>query len=200
MFVIALTGGIGSGKTTVSDIFKSKNIPVIDTDIISREITQYNKPAYTEILNEFGQDIIDSEKQIDRSKLRQLVFSSDEKRLRLESILHPLIWNEVLSQLASVTAPYCIIVIPLLFETFSQKKLISLDRILVVDAPEEIQIQRTKNRDNTDDSVIKNIMKSQVSRQTRLDSADDIISNTSDIEQLNREVDKLHEKYLSLSK
>lgn len=200
MFVIALTGGIGSGKTTVSNIFKSKNIAVIDTDVISRQLVETDKPAYTQIIEQFGNEIVDNYKNIDRSKLRKLIFASAKNRLQLEKILHPIIWNEVISQLATMTTPYCIIVVPLLFETLTQEKLVTFDRILVVDLPEETQMQRIKERDNCDNTTIKNIIKSQVSRQTRLAGADDIIINTGDLAQLNTEVDRLHQKYLTLSK
>lgn len=200
MFVIALTGGIGSGKTTVSNIFKSKNIAVIDTDVISRQLVETDKPAYTQIIEQFGNEIVDNNKNIDRSKLRKLIFASAKKRLQLENILHPIIWNEVISQLATITTPYCIIVVPLLFETLPQEKLVTFDRILVVDVPEETQIQRIKERDNCDNTTMKNIIKSQVSRQTRLSGADDIIINTGDLAQLNTAVDRLHQKYLTLSK
>ena len=201
MFVIALTGGIGSGKTTVSNIFKSKNIPVIDTDLISHQIVEIDKPAYKEILKNFGEEILTSNKEIDRAKLRQLVFSSEQQRHQLENILHPLIWSEVLTQLENMTsAPYCIVVVPLLFETASMEKKVLFDRIAVVDVTEEMQINRVKERDNCGEAIIKNIMQSQVKRQTRLDAADDIIMNTGDIKQLKQEISELHQQYLLLAK
>ena len=201
MFVIALTGGIGSGKTTVSKIFKSKDIPIIDTDIISRQIVEADKPAYTKILKIFGEGILASNKEIDRSKLRQLIFSSAQKKRQLENILHPLIWNEVLTQLENITSsPYCIVVVPLLFEKASVEKKVSFDRIAVVDVTEEMQIKRVKERDHCDESIIKNIIQSQVTRQTRLDAADDIIINTGDLKQLEQEIHKLHQQYLMLAK
>ena len=204
MFVIALTGGIGSGKTTVSEIFKSKNIPVIDTDIIARQIVEKDKPAYTEIIKLFGEKIVDKDKNIDRQSLRELIFSSKQKRIHLESILHPLIWNEVVSQLeliksSSPMSPYCIVVVPLLLENTAKTKTIIFDRILVIDVKEETQIERTKKRDNSDDLIIKNIIKNQVSRQARNDAADDIILNTGDLNSLNKKVDDLHQQYIDLA-
>ena len=200
MLVIALTGGIGSGKTTVSEIFKLKNIPIIDTDIIARQIVEQDKPAYIEIIKIFGKEILNKDNNINRQALRKLIFSSTEKRLQLESILHPVIWQEVKSQLSSLTSPYCIIVVPLLFENLTKITAVKFDRILVIDTKEEMQIKRSQKRDNSDIEVIKNIMKSQVSRQTRIDAADDIILNTENLDSLNEKVNSLHQQYLKLSK
>ena len=200
MLVVALTGGIGSGKTTVSDIFKSKNIPVIDTDIIARQLVEKDKPAYKKIIKLFGEEILDKDKNINRAKLRQLIFSCEEKRLQLEALLHPLIWQEVISQLESLNSAYCIVVVPLLFETASKDKKLHFDRIASVDITPEMQIKRVKARNNIDEKTINNILNSQVSRQTRLNAADDIISNTGSFDQLNQEVRKLHLRYLELSK
>ena len=200
MLVVALTGGIGSGKTTVSDIFKSKNIPIIDTDIIARQVVEKDKPTYTKVIKLFGKEILDKDKHINRSKLRQLIFSSTEKRLQLEALLHPVIWQEVISQLRSLNSAYCIVVVPLLFETASEEKKLLFDRIAAVDISPEMQIERIKGRDKIDEKTINNILNSQVSRQTRLNAADDIISNTGSVDQLNQEVHKLHLQYLELSK
>ena len=200
MLVIALTGGIGSGKTTVSEIFKSKNIPIIDTDIIARQIVEQDKPAYIEIIKSFGKEILNNDNSINRQALRKLIFSSTEKRLQLENILHPVIWQEVKSQLSSLTSPYCIIVVPLLFENLTKITAVKFDRVLVIDTEEEMQIKRSQKRDNSDIEVIKNIMKSQVSRQVRIDEANDIILNTDNLDSLNKQVEKLHQQYLKLSK
>ena len=205
MIVIALTGGIGSGKTTVSEIFKSKNIPIIDTDIIARQLVEKDKPAYNEIIKLFGEDILDEDKNINRRVLRKVIFSSEEKRLQLENILHPLIWNVVETELKKIESslnvpPYSIVVVPLLIENLTQNKPIIFDRILVVDIEDELQVQRTMQRDNCDESSVKDIMKNQVSRQTRIDAADDIIENTGKLDVLNENIEKLHKKYLKLSK
>ena len=200
MLIIALTGGIGSGKTTVSEIFKLKNIPIIDTDIIARQIVEQDKPAYIEIIKIFGKEILNNDNSINRQALRKLIFSSTEKRLQLESILHPVIWQEVKSQLSSLTSPYCIIVVPLLFENLAKITAVKFDRILVIDTEEEMQIKRSQKRDNSDIEVIKNIMKSQVSRQTRINAADDIILNTGNLDSLNKKVNSLHQQYIKLSK
>lgn len=200
MLIIALTGGIGSGKTTVSEIFKSKNIPIIDTDVIARQIVEQDKPAYIEILKIFGKEILNKDNSINRQALRKLIFSSTEKRLQLESFLHPEIWQEVKSQLSSLTSPYCIIVVPLLFENLTKITAVKFDRILVIDTEEDMQIKRSQKRDDSDIEVIKNIMKSQVSRQTRTDAADDIILNTENLDSLNKKVNSLHQQYIKLSK
>lgn len=205
MLVIALTGGIGSGKTTVSEIFKSKNIPIIDTDVIARQIVEKDKPAYDEIIKLFGKEILNKDKNINRPALGKLIFSSKEKRLQLEKLLHPVIWNTVASQLkllsSSLPIPaYCIIVVPLLLENLTKIKSVTFDRILVIDVDEETQIKRSKKRDNCDDSMIKNIIKNQVSRQVRIDAADDIILNSDDFDSLNKKIENLHQQYQLLSK
>ena len=205
MLIIALTGGIGSGKTTVSEIFKSKNIPVIDTDVIARQIVEKDKPAYDEIIKLFGEKILNKDKNIDRPALGKLIFSSKEKRLQLEKLLHPVIWNTVTSQIKVLTSSlpipaYCIIVVPLLLENMTKIKSVTFDRILVIDVDEETQIKRSKKRDNCDETMIKNIMKNQVSRQIRIDAADDIILNSDNLDSLNKKVENLHQQYQLLAK
>lgn len=200
MLIVALTGGIGSGKSTVSEIFKSKNIPIIDTDIIAREIVEPNKPAYVEVTKLFGQAILNKDKHINRQALRKLIFSSSEKRQQLEDILHPLIWQEVKSQLSLLSSPYCIIVVPLLIEKLPQITEVTFNRILVIDVEEDIQIKRCLKRDHSDLQEIKNIIKSQVSGQVRKDAADDIILNTEDRASLTEKINNLHQQYLKLSK
>ena len=205
MLIIALTGGIGSGKTTVSEIFKSKNIPVIDTDVIARQIVKKDKPAYGEVIKLFGKKILKKDNNIDRAALGKIVFSSKEKRLQLEKLLHPVIWSTVTSQLKSLTSSlpvpaYCIIVIPLLLENLTKIKPVTFDRILVIDVDEETQIKRSKKRDNCGETIIKNIMENQVSRQIRTDAADDIILNSDNLNSLNKKVENLHQQYQLLAK
>ena len=200
MFVIALTGGIGSGKTTVSNIFKSKDIPVIDTDVIAHQLVEQGRPAYEDVVKEFGIEILNSDNTINRKYLRELIFSSEEKRVQLEKILHPLIWDEVTLQISNLKSPYCIVVVPLLVENLEKEKPIEFDRILVIDTTEELQLKRSIQRDNSDETMIKKIMENQVSRQTRLEAADDVILNVDDLDSLNRSVQNLHTQYIELSK
>lgn len=203
MLVIALTGGIGSGKTTVSEIFKSKNIPVIDTDIIARQIVEKGKSAYAEVIKTFGSEILNKDQTINRQQLRELIFSCSEKRTQLENILHPIIWSEVQSQLTFLTTsesaipPYCIVVVPLLIENLSRLTPVTFDRILVIDTPEELQLERAKKRDNSSESNIKSIMQTQVTRQARIDAADDIVYNLEDINSLKTQVENLHKQYIA---
>ena len=201
MLIIALTGGIGAGKTTVSDIFKSKNIPIIDTDVIARQIVEKGKPAHQKIIQYFGNKILDVDQSINRQTLRELVFSSEKKRLYIENLLHPIIWDEVKSKLNSLnnSYPYCIVVVPLLLENSNINKHIEFDRILVVDTDEKTQIKRTTKRDNNHESIVKDILNTQVSRQVRIDAADDIILNTDNLESLKKNVSELNDKYLKLS-
>ncbi len=179
--VIGLTGGIGSGKSTVADLFRDWGIPVLDTDQVARELVRPGQPALAEIHALFGDRCLRPDGSLDRAWLREQVFSSSGARLRLEAILHPLIRQRVRSWLETVDAPYCIVVMPLLVETAQQDL---FDRIVVVDSPENEQLIRVAARDGLSDNDIMNIMATQADRATRLAAADDIISNDADIETL----------------
>lgn len=193
---IAMTGGIGSGKTTVANLFSSKGVPVIDSDLIAREIVEPGKPAWQSIVDEFGEETLNADQTLDRKKLAQVVFNDPAKKRLLESILHPRIYAEIDSRTKQQDFPYCIIVIPLLLETDSARR---FDRILVVDVPEEVQMQRTLARDNCTKDLVERIMAAQVSRTVRLAAADDVVSNDVTIEQLQGLVDELHDRYLGLA-
>ena len=195
MLVIGLTGGIGSGKSTVADLFRQLGVPVIDTDIISRQLVEPGKPALEEIKNNFG-DVFTKNGELDRAKLRQVIFDNSEKRQQLENILHPRIQDQVKVQLADLQSDYVIIVIPLLAE---KGKWTFIDRVLVVDCTEEKQLQRSMNRDSQSEQQIKSIIKSQASRQQRLAIADDIISNESELDNLQLDVQRLDKKYQQLA-
>lgn len=202
MLKIGLTGGIGSGKTTVSNLFSQFNqneelVSIIDTDIIARQIVEKGKPAYTKIIEVFGKDILNDDASINRALLRKIIFKNPELKKQLEAITHPAIYAEVEKAISQLTSKYCIIVIPLLFETNPQYQ---LDRILVVDCEKENQIKRTIQRDQVTADNVNLILKSQVSREFRLEHADDIILNNDNPEKLINQVGKLHEFYLNLAK
>ncbi len=195
MLVVGLTGGIGSGKSTVAQLFAAKGATIIDADLLARELTQPGTPALKKIIELFGSSILLDSGALDRTQLRKIIFADQEKRIQLEKILHPLIREAMQQQIASSKSPYCIVVIPLLFETESNPL---IKRVLVVDAPEELQIARTTARDNATQNDVTAIVKTQVDRAKRLALADDIIQNDGSIEDLRLKVDKLHKMYIQL--
>jgi dephospho-CoA kinase len=194
--VIGLTGGIGSGKTTIADGFAELGVPLIDADVIARELVEPGEAALEEIRSVFGPECITPEGRLDRNHVRQRIFSDDTLRKRLETILHPHISNKINELIAEIQTPYCVVVIPLLLETGQQGL---VDRILVVDAPEEKQIKRVAARDKLSDNAVIRIMRTQADRETRLAAADDIIVNNSDLESLTSQIQTLHRHYLKLS-
>ncbi len=196
MYVIGLTGGIGSGKSTVAALFKAKGIPVIDADILAHDITQPGESSLKQIVEIFGPEILLSDGHLNRLKLRKIVFSDEVKRKKLEKVLHPLIRHKMKLLAESHHAPYCIAMIPLLLETTPNPL---IKRILVVDTSENLQITRVAARDNTSPDEIKNILKAQMSREERLKLTDDTIINNGSYEDLIPQVDKLHELYLYLA-
>jgi len=196
MLTIGLTGGIGSGKSTVAELFKALGVPVYDTDVIARQLVEPGEPALHEIINEFGDSIVDKTGNLDRQKLKQQVFENDDDRKKLESILHPRIRESLLTKINGCDAPYCIAVIPLLVEHQWQQV---VDRVLVIDVSEDTQINRTLQRDKISEPLIKAIISSQVSRHTRLAAADDVVDNNQGLKNLNDQVKQLHEKYLVLA-
>lgn len=195
-FVVGLTGGIGSGKTAVSDRFHALGINVVDADIAARVVVEPGKPALQEIQKHFGAAIIQANGSLDRAILREKVFKDDQERKWLEQLLHPLINEEIRKELASSSSPYTMLVSPLLIETRQSR---FTQRILVVDVPLETQIERTMARDNNSEEQVRNIIKVQTSRQERVASADDIIVNDQDIDKLDQSVSELHAKYLELA-
>lgn len=195
-FVVGLTGGIGSGKTAVSDRFHALGINIVDADIAARVVVEPGKPALQEIQKHFGAAIIQANGSLDRAILREKVFKDDQERKWLEQLLHPLINEEIRKKLASSSSPYTMLVSPLLIETGQSRY---TQRILVVDVPLEKQIERTMARDNNSEEQVRNIIKVQTSRQERVASADDIIVNDQDIDKLDQSVSELHAKYLELA-
>lgn len=196
MLTIGLTGGIGSGKSTVAKLFQQLDVPVIDSDEIAREVVSPGSSILAEISKHFGTNIIDAQGQLKRSDLRKLIFANDKERIWLEQQLHPAIYDRIKDAIKLLKSPYCIVIIPLLVETNPGKL---IDRILVIDSPEELQIQRAHQRDATSKEDILAIMQSQVNRTERLAAADDIIDNSGDFHSLIKHVNNLHLKYLNLS-
>ena len=193
---VGLTGGIGSGKTTVSEEFAQLGVPVIDADVISRQVTRQDGAAFKPVTELFGQDVIGVDGELRRDKIRDLVFNSPDLRQQLEAIIHPLVRKEINKSIEQADYPYCIVSIPLLLETGSREY---IDRILVVDIPEIMQETRASERDNADPTSIKKIIASQINRQERLEAANDIIYNDKDLAYLRQQVHQLHDKYLVLA-
>lgn len=194
MYIIGLTGGIGSGKTAVSDLFAAKGIHIVDADICARVVVEKGRPALTKIAQHFGEHMLNAEGELDRAALRQHIFTHPDDKKWLEQLLHPLIGEEVINQLNASTSAYTLLVSPLLIES---KQNLICQRVLLVDVPETLQIERTMARDSNDATQVKNIMQTQADRQTRLAHADDIIENIHDLAHLAQEVDRLHAQYLS---
>lgn len=196
MLKVGLTGGIGCGKSTVAKIFAELNVPVLDADEIAHRLVEKGQPALVQIQQGFGPDILNPDGSLDRKAIREQVFSDPKQKQKLESILHPLIYKTLQTELEQLTAPYCIISIPLLFETDMAH---FVDRILVIDCPVETQIERVKIRDKLTIERIQSIIDNQVSRKFRKAQADDLIDNSGNDYRLAEQVKKLHNLYLSLS-
>ena len=195
-FTVALTGGIASGKTMVSNEFARLGVPVVDTDVIAHHLVEPGQPALKQIEDVFGSDIIDESGYLNRQKLRSLIFSDPAKRLKLESILHPKIRFEAGEAVARVNFDYCILVIPLLAERGSYP---NVDRILVIDVDIETQISRLMARDNSNRKQAAQILAAQASRKHRLSIADDVLENSGSLQQARDKVAQLHQKYLQLA-
>ena len=193
---VGLTGGIASGKTTVADMFAELGVPVIDTDVIAREVVAAGEPALDEIRHEFGDDVFDDTGGLRRGTLRRIVFADDGARERLEAIMHPRIQARAYSQAAAADGPYQLIVVPLLNESPIRD---NVDRILVVDCDESTQIQRLMARDGESEGQARRMLAAQASRDERLKIADDVIRNDSDLSATLEQVRELHHRYLALS-
>jgi dephospho-CoA kinase len=197
MFTVGLTGGIGSGKSTVSDLFAALGVPVIDTDLIAHQLTAPGSTALDAIRAAFSAAVMQADGSLDRAALRHLVFGDAAARRQLEAILHPRIRRAVEARLATLVAPYVLIVIPLLVETGGYRDL--LNRVLVVDCPEALQISRVKARSGLAHDEILAILAVQASRAERLAAANDVIVNTASQASLRDEVAALHQRYLTLA-
>ncbi|QGM80482.1 dephospho-CoA kinase [Otariodibacter oris] len=200
-YVVGLTGGIGSGKSTIADLFMELGVPVIDADVVARQVVEKGSPLLAEIVNHFGDQILTDSQELDRRALRQIVFANENERQWLNNLLHPAIRTEMDKQLENADYPYVMWVVPLLIEN---KLTSSCDRVLVIDVLPEIQLERASKRDQSKVETIKQIMASQVDRTTRLNYADDIIENNQDlvkgIEGIKQKVLQLHQHYLQFAK
>lgn len=195
MLVIGLTGGIGSGKSLACDIFKQLGVPVIDADVIAKQMTEQGTHAFHQIHKHFGHRVV-QENKLDRRQLRNIIFSAPNERLWLENLLHPIIEQEIIKQMSVLHAPYCILAVPLLLEVTPYS---FIDRILVIDADEKTQVKRVIERDNVSEVIVHSMMGVQINRSDRLSQADDIIDNNSDVTSLVNQVTALHQQYLKLS-
>lgn len=196
MFVVGVTGGIGSGKTAVTNTFAELGITVVDADIASRVVVEPGQPALAAIADHFGPELLQPDGTLDRAAMRKLVFTNPEAKQWLEQCLHPLIRQEVARQISTAPGPYVVFVSPLLIEADQRG---FCDRILVVDAPETLQLQRTVARDDNDVEQVRRIIGSQASRAQRLKVADDIIENDGSLELLRSQVRQLHQRYLAMA-
>ena len=189
---IGLTGGIGSGKSTVCNIFSKLGVPSIDADTIAKRLVQPGMPALQSIINIFGKKITQKDGSLDRKKLRKIIFANNAERKKLEDIMHPIIYASMLKEIKKITAKYCILSIPLLLETDFVK---IIDRILVVDVPKSLQLMRVAKRDNISENDINMVICSQISRKQRCSAANDILNNSEDIGYLRKQIFDLHALY-----
>lgn len=196
MLVVGLTGGIGCGKSTVTRFFQEWSVPVIDADDIAHAIVQPGQPTLAAIVDTFGPGVLTANGSLDRANLRQLIFHNPTAKATLEKIMHPPIFKSMHHALTLESSPYGILSIPLLFETGHH---VNVERILVIDCPEPLQIERVKQRDNLSRSTIDAIMKSQCSREFRLQHTDDFISNDGSLDHLKEDVERLHRHYSRMS-
>jgi dephospho-CoA kinase len=197
MYSVGLTGGIAAGKTTVSNLFAALGVPVVDTDIISRELLEPGELAYDQVCAHFGDSITGSNDEIDRAKLRKIIFTNPDEKIWLENTLHPLIYRRSHDAILEHTkASYVLVVIPLMFETNFQSL---VDRILVVDCPPEVQLERLLKRDHIDKPLARKMLAQQLSNSARRARAHDIVDNSENTTDLGSQVEALHQLYLQLS-
>lgn len=196
MFVVGLTGGIGSGKTAASDYFKQLGIDIIDADVAARRVVAPGEAALQRIAEHFGPSVMLESGELNRAALRQRIFSHPADKAWLESLLHPLIAIEIDRQIAQAHSPYVIFVSPLLLETQQHQR---CHRLLVVDADIDTQVARASARDNNSEEMIRAIVMQQMPREARLERADDVLLNNSDLDSLHRRIEALHRQYLELA-
>ena len=195
-WVLGLTGGIGSGKSAAAECFAELGLHVVDADQASRWVVEPGRPALAEIALHFGPEVLQADGALDRAALRRLIFADAEQRRWLEALLHPLIATEIAEALPKATSPYAVFVSPLMVESGQYR---IAQRLLVIDVPEALQIERTLRRDNISLDQVQAILKAQASRETRLAHADDVLVNDGDLAALRAEVERLHAFYLTLT-
>lgn len=195
--IIGLTGGIGSGKSAAASIFKDLGIDIIDADDLARDSLNINSKGYKLFINEFGEKYLDQNKDINRELLRKDIFNDPATKIKLENIIHPLVRSGIQDFINSSKSDYCIIVVPLIYETSSSEL---YDRILVIDCDVDIQIERTSKRDNQTISQIENILDKQATREERISIAGEVILNNGSIEHLRKSVLNIHKKYMEIVK
>ncbi len=192
MLKIGLTGGIGSGKSTVCRLFQELGVAIVDADLIARQLVEPGQPALSRLVDHFGGQILNADGCLNRAKLRNLVFSDADKKLQLENILHPLVYTRIAAEIEQLQGNYCIVAIPLLLETGKAE---IVDRVLIVDCSVENQLERVIHRDNLSREQVLSIIASQIPRQQRLTLADDVIDNSTTPAQLAEQVKRLHNSY-----
>ena len=194
-WILGLTGGIGSGKSAAAQRFVELGVHLVDADQAARWVVEPGRPALASIVERFGPGVLQADGQLDRAALRQLIFADPEQRRWLEALLHPLIGQEIFSYLAKAESPYAVFVSPLMIESGQFKR---TQRLLVIDAPQALQVERTLLRDQTNPEQVQAILKAQTSREERLRHAHDVVVNDRDLSWLHAEVDRLHHFYLTL--
>jgi dephospho-CoA kinase len=193
---VALTGGIASGKSTVADLFARFGVPVIDTDVIARQVVEPGQPALAQVVSAFGPGILDADGRLDRRRMRERIFADSAAKRKLEAILHPAIRAEMARQSQAAGGPYQVLVIPLFAEGGRRDH---VDRVLLVDVPEELQVQRLMLRDGVTREQAQASLDAQATRAQRLAMADDIVRNTGQVAELEERVAELHEKYVRIA-
>ncbi|OAH96719.1 dephospho-CoA kinase [Methylomonas methanica] len=196
MLKIGLTGGIGSGKSTVCGLFAEFGVPIVDADLIARQLVAPGQPALSLIVKSFGSQMLNQDGSLNRAKLRNAVFTDADKKRELDGIMHPLVYAQIAAEVNALTAEYCVIAVPLLLES---KNPYAVDRVLLIDCPVDVQIARVIARDKLTRQQVQAIIDSQMSRPERLSKAHDVIENVAGPEQLAEQVKRLHNSYILLA-
>ena len=195
-FVIGITGGIGSGKTVVSDFFARKGITIVDADVVARQVVELGQPSLRSISERYGAQILQKDGSLDRRQLRDIIFKDDGERVWLETLLHPVIRRRIMDELNKAASSYTALVSPLMIET-NQQALV--DRLLVIDLPVNIQIARTSQRDSMTKEQTLAIINAQSSREDKLTAADDVVDNSQSLDYLYQQLEVLHAYYLTVA-